>query len=138
MGHFFEVYPEYRVKWTVNVVSPHLSLDVETTTTVGLVVSETLTNILKHGFPGVQNPLLDLRLEVQGDDILLTMDDNGCSWNPAQSSSGLGMKIIHALARQLHGRVEWTSVIGRNTFLLTWPLHRTPTEEEPQPLEYSS
>jgi len=76
---------------------------------IGLVVTELVINALKHGFGETQ----------QGGTIQVTLTENGPSWTLSvaddgvgcrhdtfQSSSGLGTRIVRALARRLKAELH--------------------------------
>jgi two-component sensor histidine kinase/putative methionine-R-sulfoxide reductase with GAF domain len=75
-------------------------------TALALVFSELLQNALEHGGGRVM-----VRLEREGDDIRLTVADDGSG--AAGSSPGTGLSIVEALVRdELRGTLELTSGDG--------------------------
>lgn len=70
---------------------------------IGLIANEFITNALKHG-----GGKLTLNYQVDGDMHVLRVCDEGPGLPPGftiDSSTGLGMKVIRALARQLGGQL---------------------------------
>jgi PAS domain S-box-containing protein len=99
----------------------------------GLIVTELVTNGLKHAFPaeiikqttrpdgGENRILVSMRLE--GDQNILEVSDNGVGlpkdldWRNAHS---LGLRLVNRLTDQLHGSIEAFTDKG-TTFRVTFP-----------------
>lgn len=77
---------------------------------LGMIVTELLTNALKHAFPGDSRGTVTVRYEVRGAGWILSVADNGAGVDtglPVRSSPpGLGVEIVNGLARQLGAKVE--------------------------------
>lgn len=93
----------------LNIDIPDIKLGIDTAIPLGLLINETITNSLKYGFEGRTEGLIEVRLrkEENGDnDYILTISDNGIGFSEdthPKLSKSLGLKLIHNLARQLHG-----------------------------------
>ena len=89
-----------------------VSLDVRQAVPLALILNELITNALKHGCPSHRPCRIVVGLGTEGDFLRLTVSDEGDGL-PANFStgerSGMGLRVIEVLARQLGGRVE----IGR-------------------------
>lgn len=72
-------------------------------TTIGIVVSELITNALKHAFQGRQSGLIVVRFARVEDVPVLTVEDDGVGMDEEQTQSGLGALIIKQLSRQFGG-----------------------------------
>ena len=94
-----------------------LSLDVtvdDSTTTadisvsLGLIVTELVINALKHAFPGNRPGRIAVDYRAHGPFWTLSVSDNGVGMpaDPESLKPGLGTSIVHALAQQLHARVQ--------------------------------
>ncbi|HWX49397.1 MAG TPA: histidine kinase dimerization/phosphoacceptor domain -containing protein [Roseomonas sp.] len=88
---------------------------------VGLIVTELLTNAAKYGSGAV-----DVQLRRQPDGGLrLTVRDEGAGlpagFTPAESR-GLGMLLINGLSQKLSGTLQWGSPEGRQGLLVTLDL----------------
>jgi two-component sensor histidine kinase len=71
------------------------------------IVSELVTNSIKHAFDGVPDPVVTIGVHDAGDRICIDYSDNGHkSPDPTNGSSGLGSMIVVALAAQLSATVE--------------------------------
>lgn len=106
----------------------HVDLDgrefpLETATVLGLIINEVLTNAMKYAFSETRKPALTLTLVTDKGQYLLTIKDNGSGFDPVlipESSDGLGMKIITALASQLGGEFSFVQDHG-TCFTLIFP-----------------
>ena len=94
------------------VEAPGISLSIDQAVPLGLIVAELVSNSMKHGFPGRNSGRVRLSLaEETGGYLLIVLDDGTCAEPPggsegAPGSSGLGLRLVEALAAQLRGRLE--------------------------------
>jgi two-component sensor histidine kinase/CHASE3 domain sensor protein len=73
-------------------------------TTLGIVVSELVTNALKHAFAEGQAGTVHIRFERGEDGVTsLTVEDNGRGIGAKNGQEGLGALIVKQLARQFGG-----------------------------------
>ena len=88
-----------------------IALDIDTAIPCGLIISELVSNALKHAFPGGRKGEICIGLCSIGDDdrLILTIRDNGVSlpqdWNPENIES-FGLRLVAMLIRQLRGKME--------------------------------
>ena len=90
-----------------------LSLDIAVP--LGLIVSEMITNSIKHAFEGIENPELLVRLKGSPDAYELTVQDNGVGLPndfSLEEPCSLGSEIIMALTDQIGARVEYENKNG--------------------------
>ena len=85
-------------------------IDVDDAIACGQIVSELLSNSLKHAFPDVQscNIVVSLHRRDEGR-IELTVADDGKGLPQdfdLEQAETLGMRLVHALAMQLSGVIE--------------------------------
>ncbi len=82
-------------------------------TTLGIVVSELVTNAIKHAFPSGQGKIwVKLKRREDGTAILFVEDDGvglGAGNGTPQGGSGLGSTIIQQLALQFGGETSYAS-----------------------------
>lgn len=93
-------------------------LDINTSIPLGLVINELVSNSLKHAFPNGRKGRLRVNLEESKDkgyDFILTVEDNGIGF-PAgrdlRDSNSLGMLIVNALVKQVHGTLDLDGTEG--------------------------
>jgi len=100
-------------------------MDLARLVTLSLLVTEIVTNSLKHAFAGRDAGTIRLTLQPEGSTGLrLTIADDGVGW-PAdfdpRTSTGLGNRIIESLASQLGGSLGFDGRDGAATTLLFSP-----------------
>ncbi len=79
----------------------------------GMIVSELVTNVMKHAYPiNHPNPSLWISFERKNDRYLLTVKDNGVGTFPPAQSNTLGMDILDGLVEQIDGEMHMHSENG--------------------------
>jgi|GEM_PF-2999681 len=76
---------------------------------LGLLVTELSTNAVKHAFPPGRVGSVSLVARFEGQGLRLEFSDDGVGAPPgleAESSGSLGLSLVRALAKQLHGAWE--------------------------------
>jgi two-component sensor histidine kinase len=104
-------------------------LELDQLVPVALIVSELVTNSLKHAFPGRTDGHILISLRRCGSDreVELTVMDNGEGVAASHSGKGIGQKIISGLAAQLDSHLAYQSCEGKGTkAVLRFP-HRAAT-----------
>lgn len=86
---------------------------------VALIVSELVTNSVRHGLRG-QPGQINIQLVENGDLVACRVSDNGSAETSAQPARGLS--VVKGLATELHGEVCWRFGPSGTTALLTFPL----------------
>lgn len=111
--------------WRVRVLTDLQSMMVkgDTAVPIGLIVSEALTNSLKHAFPHCNDGTVKITLERDGSDgaVLQLADDGVGLPEDLDLGDGLGMDLIEALAAQTGGELSWRRESG-TTLRLNFPL----------------
>lgn len=82
-----------------------LFLDSKTATSLGMIVSELVSNSIEHAFHETTDPKIDILLFAQAEDkICLIVKDNGTEGpNKIKMGAGLGTRLIDIFCRQLNG-----------------------------------
>jgi two-component sensor histidine kinase len=103
-----EVSIEYRIE--------NLDLPMNTEISLALIVSELLTNSLKHAFTDQAEKLIRIEVSRVGEDrFSLIFRDNGVGLPPgfdATSADSLGMTLLRAIAKQLGGSMNTANERG--------------------------
>jgi two-component sensor histidine kinase len=77
---------------------------------VALILNELIANAFKYSYPIGESGVIRVSCVVEGDEIVLAVTDDGAKlperFDPL-GESGLGMKIIMALTRQLRAKIEF-------------------------------
>lgn len=83
---------------------------------IGLIATELVTNALKYAYP---NGAGDVRvsLSCEGDKVTLKVLDDGIGWTGTGTvkGTGLGSKIVRAMARSLASELRYEDTGGRGT-----------------------
>ncbi|MUH36621.1 sensor histidine kinase [Zobellia amurskyensis] len=97
---------------TVNIDMPDVSLGLDTTIPLGLLINEAVTNSLKYGFPENGSGKIDIMLKADENDAesyFLDITDDGIGFSEEinhKTTKSLGLKLMHNLGRQLRGSVS--------------------------------
>ena len=88
---------------------------------VRLAVSEAVSNVIVHGYRDARSGDFSISIESQGDELRVTVRDEGCGMQPRTDSpgAGLGLPLIASLA----ATVSVTARPGGGTEVaMTFPL----------------
>jgi two-component sensor histidine kinase len=92
---------------------------------VALIVNELATNAVKYGYPGDIGGVIRVVCEQDSDCVTVTVSDDGAplpdNFAPSEST-GLGMKMITALARQLRATLDVVRRLDGKSFVLRVPV----------------
>lgn len=91
-------------------IKTHLTIEnvkapIETALPVGLILNELITNSIKYAFSDQDEPLLEVRLGRDEDQITLEVIDNGPGIIAEESKSGFGHSIINTLLESMSGSI---------------------------------
>lgn len=93
-----------------------LILHLDIAVPLGLIVSELITNSVKHAFQGVNEPKVALELIQLGDQFELWIRDNGVGlpegFDIQNEGLGLGADIIVALSEQIDAELQYYNING--------------------------
>ena len=113
-------------KVCLTIDAEDVCLALEQAVPFGLLVNELATNAFKHAFTGREKGLLSVSAKRQGDEAVLTVQDDGSGipdgWSQSRGKT-LGMELIQALSGQLRGVMDFDSN-GGTRFSLRFPLCR--------------
>jgi two-component sensor histidine kinase len=96
----------------IEVDIPPIPISADRAVPLGLLITEALSNALKHGFPGGRAGIIRIGLTVTPEGVAtIAISDNGIGSPPATSEdtadsaarSGTGMILMQAFAQQLNG-----------------------------------
>jgi PAS domain S-box-containing protein len=103
-----------------------VALDMDQAIPAGLIISELVTNALKHAFPARAEGEISVELQVAGEKhLVLRVSDNGVGFpaeRRSQSSETLGLILVENLSRQLDGQLSIKSDHG-TVFEIVFPAH---------------
>ncbi|HOP31188.1 MAG TPA: PAS domain S-box protein [Spirochaetota bacterium] len=84
-------------------------LGTQTLSTLGIIVTELITNTMKYAFSGRSEGSLELQLAREGNEVTLHYSDNGIGLPESETfenSKGFGMQLISMLVEQIGGTAE--------------------------------
>ena len=93
---------------SIEVIAAALELDPERAVPFGLLVNELATNAVKHAFPDAKTGRVSLRLARVGDEIELTVADDGIGMSaatPSKTTERRGSDYVAIFLRQIGGRI---------------------------------
>ena len=108
----------------VSVEGDILYLDIDRSTTCGLLVNELIINAFKHAFKDQPDCRIDIIIEKKSEEIIIKVEDNGIgisTLNKSANKSGMGTLLIDALTDQLGGKME-VKENGGTSFILTFQI----------------
>ncbi len=117
--YLFHAYPVNSRGVRLRTEVDNVTLDINTAIPCGLLVSELVTNALKHAFPdGGGGEILVSLQPREGGRFILTVKDTGVGY-PAgldfRVAETFGMQLVSMLLQQLDGTIDMTAVPGAGT-----------------------
>jgi two-component sensor histidine kinase len=111
---------------THTVTCDDIFLELDQTVAVALIVSELVTNCLKHAFKDSSEGHIAISFQQCSEqrELILTISDNGCGATTPCHGKGLGKTIVNGLAAQLHASMTRENV-GGTTVTLRFPMRLT-------------
>ena len=108
LKYLFVIYAvdQNKINLTTNI--DDILLNIDTAIPCGLIMSEIVSNALKHAFPENKSGEIKLSLKKQENNIVLVISDDGIGIPEnidIKNTSSLGMRLIHNLAKQLGGDI---------------------------------
>lgn len=91
-------------------VSHGISINIDQAIALGLIVTELVSNSVKHAFPhGAKDGAISLRLHKEGDALHVEVADNGVGMPPTVNTGGgsLGMQLVQGLCRQIGATLQF-------------------------------
>lgn len=105
-----------------------IDMDAERALPLGLIVSELLTNAIRHAYPGQHGGVVRLPADIEAAFVVIRCADQGVGVKPrASNGRSLGTSIVTALARQIDAHLDIVAAPGNGTVAtLRLPLHPRP------------
>ncbi len=104
----------------LEVAADELELPMELAMPAGLIVSELVTNVLKHAFPGSRTGVATVTVRREAEEIVLCVEDDGVGFpegfDPLAAGS-FGWELVRTLALQLRAKLETKTVLGLHVCL---------------------
>jgi len=109
----------------LDVTSEPIRLCADEAVPMALLANEVLTNAYKHAFPDGCAGMISVNLSGALEDaIILRIMDSGIGMGSKPAESGLGLKLIHSFAAQLHGTVAFSKPTDSDGTVMTLRIYR--------------
>ena len=108
--------------------SEAIEIDPDRAVAIGIIVNELIMNAVKYAYPDGPGPI-DVELRTEGDDLVLSIADKGVGFDTSRSdprSTGMGQRIVSAMAAKLEASVERDPLHAGTRILLRFPRARAP------------
>ncbi len=128
VDHLFRSYGVDTRKIRLHTELDAVGLELDDALPCGLLISEVISNCLKHGFPDGREGEVRIRLRCQSPTaVVLVLSDTGVGlpgdldWTTTRS---LGLRLVRSLAQQLQASLEIRSQGGAEVHLAFTPKHK--------------
>ena len=119
---------------TLKLQAEDLRLDVDAAIPCGLIITELVSNALKHAFPKGRGGDLHISFtRISRDRYALTVTDNGVGLPKGldvRNPRSLGLQLVNMLVNQLHGTLDVVAD-GGATFMVTFSSPRETPPKQP-------
>jgi PAS domain S-box-containing protein len=122
-SNLFQCYGTNPALIKLNLEIDNIFLPLDQSIPLGLILTELLSNSLKHAFPQRYGEIT-IRLLQSDQQCSLIVSDNGVGIPPnidLQNTGRVGMELVYSLVDQLEGELTFTSIEGVS-FLITFPV----------------
>jgi len=115
-AHLTRVYDVAGRRIELQVEVDDMALDLESAIPCGLIITELVSNAIKHAFPDERTGKIVIAIHYDSEGrLVLQMTDNGIGFTPkpaAAKSDSLGIQLVQSLTEQLNGRLEYETGTG--------------------------
>jgi two-component sensor histidine kinase len=104
-----------------------IEIDPDRAVAIGIIVNELVMNAVKYAYPDGAGPI-DVALKAEGDDLVLSIADDGVGLNVKTDprSTGMGQRIVSAMAAKLDANVERDPHHAGTRLVVRFPRANTP------------
>ncbi len=117
------IYPVHS-KVKIDMELEDIILDVRRLSSLGIILSEMITNAMKYAFIGRHEGVVTITAANNTENIRIVFQDNGVGLADSitfENSSGFGMQLIYLLVQQLNGSIQIERNAG-TTFIMHFPV----------------
>lgn len=123
ISHLRKTFPANLTDVRLEIDDDEVSLQVGKAIPCALIINELVTNALKYAFPGERRGIITVTFKTTGDNkVTLVVADDGVGLPDdfnIDTPKALGMQIINALVKQLHGSLR-VDTKGGTAFTITF------------------
>ena len=120
----FESHQAETEKITYSIEATPIVLGIEATTSLGLILNELITNVIKHAFPKNQvKGSMHVSFQQEKETLVLKVTDTGFGMPENINETSFGIELITALAKKLKAKLEFSPNTPQGT-IATLTIHR--------------
>ncbi len=113
----------------IRISAEDIELSSDQAISLALLITESVSNAMRYAFPDGLGGTIDISLEVEGEEALLVISDDGVGLGEAEpNGDGLGLQLIEGFATHLGGNAE-ISGEGGTRVSVRFPIHHRSVEE---------
>jgi two-component sensor histidine kinase len=104
-----------------------MEIDPDRAVAIGIIVNELVMNAVKYAYPNGAGPI-HVELHAVGDDLVLSITDDGVGLNVKTDprSTGMGQRIVSAMAAKLEASVERDPAHSGTRIVVRFSRHKAP------------
>ncbi len=109
---------------SVRVTTDALVLPTDKAVSVGVMVTELLTNAYKYAYRKSEAGEIRVVIRREGDHARIVVEDDGVGWSGTgkPTGTGLGSQIVSAMATNLHADLAYDKPARGTRVVLTFPV----------------
>ncbi|HEX8234159.1 MAG TPA: CHASE domain-containing protein [Caulobacteraceae bacterium] len=110
----------------LKLIGESVLVDTDKAVSAGVVVAELVTNAIKYAYPKNVPGEVRIRLSAEEQHVRLSVEDDGVGMPQSgdRHGTGLGMRIVRAMVKNLDGQLEAGPAGGGARFTVTFPTTR--------------
>lgn len=129
VNHLVNMYSRQAGSISVSTEIDPVQIDLDDAIPCGLIVTELLTNAIKHAFPAnaqlSEPPAISVKVKKNGDELLINISDNGIGVPEGfrfEKADSLGLQLVGILAQKLRAELLFANHAGAQ-FSIKIPYH---------------